>query len=110
MMRKRWKVLMAVAGVIVAVAVVGAWWRRSARVHSAAIASRRALAERRFDDARLEIERWEKLAPRSGEPPGALAQLELSLEHPEQAFAAIKRAAELGCDEKTLRVIRAISQ
>ena len=30
-----------------------------------------------------------RLAPRSGELSGALAQLELSLEHPEQAFAAM---------------------
>ena len=34
----------------------------------------------------------------------------MALGCPEQALAAMDRAAELGCDEKVLRVIRAISQ
>jgi predicted Zn-dependent protease len=110
MLTKRRILLIGSVGVLVAATFWAIQWRQWSRTNTAANAARKALAERRFDDARAEIDRWAKLAPRSGEPDYVRAQLELTLQHPNEVVAAIKRATDLGLDEKKLTVMRAILQ
>ncbi|WP_435007161.1 tetratricopeptide repeat protein [Tundrisphaera lichenicola] len=69
---------------------------------------RESLAARQYDLARERIARWAEERPRDGEPSYYRARLEVLLDKPVEALAAIQESLDRGYPPQQLMVLRAI--
>ena len=70
--------------------------------------ARRAVADRRFDEARELLARWAEEDPREGEPDYWRARLEVAADRPVEALDAMRRAIDRGHPEGPILVLRAV--
>ncbi len=83
-------------GATVALVAVGVLIRGEVAARSAATATRRALADRRYSEAEGTLGRWLRARPRSAEAHYLKARLALKLGRPQEAVEELARARALG--------------
>ncbi len=106
---RRVAVAVAVILALVAVAVaVGAWLPGEIAARSAARAARRAVADRRFDEAEVVLGRWLRARPNSAEAHSLKARVALALGRPQEVVAELAAARALGHPAAPLDRIDAI--
>ncbi len=92
--RARW--LVVAVGVTLVLVAVGVLIRGEVAARSAARATRRALADRRFAEAEVALGRWLRARPRSAEAHYLKARVALGLGRPQEAVDELARARVLG--------------
>ena len=103
---QRWLFLL--GAVAIAAGLVGFFAFQKQRVAKVAESANKAMADRRFDDARQAIQEWFQVSPQSARAEYLLALLELKLNRPMECLEAIKLAGEWGYSKDELAILAAI--
>jgi len=105
----RW-VLWACVAVAVVMLSAGAYFTLGRNATRNAKIAREAVAERRFDDARLALATWMKSDPNAAEAQYLLARVELAEGRAQEAMNALGKALDLGHPAEELATYRAVIQ